>query len=80
MPIISRERFEIITKSMRFDNKETRTERRQCNKLAVLRDMWEQFVKYCRQSFIVSDMVYNDEQVVLTPGRVPFQSLQAKKP
>ena len=59
---MSRE-FEIITKFKRFGNKETHTERRQRDKQAAFRDIWQQFVKLFRQCFIVSDMICVVEQI-----------------
>lgn len=65
MATMGREGFETITKFMRFDDKTTRTQRRQRDKLAPFKDIWEMFIKRCRQSFAVSDFVCIDDQQIL---------------
>ena len=58
----SYKRFLFILSSIRFDDKETRTERRQIDKLAPFRK--ELFVDNCKRTYEISELVIIDEMLV----------------
>ena len=70
---MSIEMFEIISKVIRFDNKTTRQERRKCDKLASIRDIWEKWTDVLPKLYNPGENVTVDEQLVAFRGRCPFK-------
>lgn len=77
---MSRNRFELIYKFLRFDDKTTRTERKEHDKLAAIRDTWDTFVINCQKSFQPYETVTIDEQLVCFRGKCPFRQYIKSKP
>ena len=77
---MSLQRFTMIMKFLRFDNKETRPERKERDKMAPIRDLWEQFVQRCRMCYVPGPNCTIDEQVVGFRGRCPFRTYMPSKP
>lgn len=75
-----RDRFIIISKFVRFDDKTTREERRQTDKLAAFREIWEAFVSNCQKAFVPHETVTVDEQLVSFRGKCPFKQYMSSKP
>nr|CAI5821382.1 unnamed protein product [Callosobruchus analis] len=48
---MSCERFNFLIESLRFDDKTTRTERRQLDRFAPIRDIWDEFICNCSHSY-----------------------------
>uniref|UniRef100_A0A6P7F5V8 Uncharacterized protein LOC114326169 n=1 Tax=Diabrotica virgifera virgifera TaxID=50390 RepID=A0A6P7F5V8_DIAVI len=69
---LSRDRFISILKHIRFDNLDTRAERRERDKLAPIREIADLFAQNCRQSYEPSAFGTNDEQLIDFRGRCPF--------
>ena len=77
---MSRERFMFITYCIRFDDKETREERRAESKLAPIKDVWDSFVSNCIANYKPSSYCTIDEQLVGFRGRCPFRVYMCNKP
>ena len=74
------QRFTLIMKFLRFDNKETRSERKERDKMAPIRDLWEQFIQRCRMCYVPGPNCTIDEQLVGFRGRCPFRIYMPSKP
>jgi len=67
---MSRDRFQLLTRICRFDDKTTRSERRVTDKFASIRDIFDHFMKNCEQHYILSESVTIDETLQI-PRTVP---------
>ena len=65
---------------LRFDDKATRSERREKDKLAPIRDVWEAVNKNLMKHYLPGDNVTVDEQLVPFRGRCRFRQYMASKP
>ena len=77
---MGRTRFQNITRCLRFDSKETRTERRSRDKLAPIRELHDKFAARCRANFKPGSNICVDEQLVAFRGRCPFRIYLPSKP
>ncbi|XP_031327398.1 piggyBac transposable element-derived protein 4-like [Photinus pyralis] len=75
-----RTRFSQITSWMRFDDKDTREQRRQYDKLAPIRNVLEMFVNNCQKYYNPGSHLTIDEQLVPFRGRCPFRVYMKSKP
>lgn len=78
--IMSRDRFKQILCFLRFDNYETRTERRAADKLAPIRDIFDGFVSNCKKAYNPGEHLCVDEQLVPFRGKAPFRVYMKSKP
>ena len=69
-----------IWRLLRFDNKRTRGERLKVDHLATFRHIWKLFLTSCRTTFIPSECVANDEQLVPFRTRSKFKQYMPSKP
>lgn len=77
---MSAERFDFLLRCCRFDNRATRQERRQSDKFAPIRELWEQFIENCKKWYKPSTYLTIDEQLVGFRGRCPFRMYIPNKP
>jgi len=77
---MSRDRFKQITSFLRFDNFETRQERKSVDKLAPIRDIFDIFISNCKKSLNPGDHLCVDEQLVPFRGKAPFRVYMKSKP
>ena len=77
---MSLRRFQTILKFLRFDDKNTREQRRASDKLAPFREIWTMFVTRCRNNFTVGPNATIDEQLVSFRGRCLFKVYMPSKP
>lgn len=77
---LSRERFLFLTYCLRFDDRETREERRAQSKLAPIKEVWGAFVSNCTENYKPSSYCTIDEQLVGFRGRCPFRVYMSNKP
>jgi hypothetical protein len=77
---MSRERFKLILRMMRFDDRSTRDQRRQHDKFAPIRVMFDIFNGKCREMFTLSENVTIDETLRRFRGRCAFKVYMPNKP
>lgn len=77
---MSLQRFRFLCRSLRFDNAETREERKSVDKLAPIRELFDGFVNNCKNNFSVGMFVTVDETLVSFRGRCPFRMYMPNKP
>lgn len=78
--VFSEQRFNFLLSTLRFDDKETRRQRRFTDKLAPVREIWEIFIKNCVTNYEPSSNCMIDEQLVSFRGRCPFRIYMKNKP
>lgn len=77
---MSLKKFRNITRVLRFDNRQDREERRQRDKLAPIRILWDKWENNLRKMYNPSEFVTVDEQLVPYRGRCPFKQFIPSKP
>lgn len=78
--VMSRQRFHDITRILRFDDKETRSARRNKDRLAPIRDIFDLWVETFSKCFIPYENLTVDEQLVAFRGRCSFRQYMKSKP
>lgn len=76
----SERRFKFVLNCLKFDDKETRAERRVNNKLAPISNIWEMLLTNCRNNYKPGSYLTIDEQLVGFRGRCPFRMYIPSKP
>lgn len=77
---MSYNRFRFLLRCLRFDDVNTRQERRETDKLAAIRNIFEIFIGNCQKSVIPGPDLTLDEQLVSFRGRCPFRQYIPSKP
>ncbi|XP_046739030.1 uncharacterized protein LOC124407196 [Diprion similis] len=77
---MSSRRYNFLSRMIRFDNKYTRPQRRQIDKFAPIREVWESFISNCTKFYTPASYCTIDEQLVSFPGRCPFKVYNRLKP
>lgn len=77
---MGRNRFKDIKRYIRFDDKSSRTERRQTNKFAPIQELWDSVIKRCGDAFFPGENTTVDEQLFPCKCRCPFLQYIASKP
>ena len=77
---MSLNRFKVIIKFLHFDNKDTRENRRQCDKLSTFTEIWENFLSRCRTCYSLGANGTIDEMLVRFCGHCPFRIYMPSKP
>ena len=77
---MSRNRFTYIMKYMRFDDKASRVDRQQTDKLATFRDIWTMFTQQLPKYYIPGSDLCVDEQLVAFRGKCGFRQYIPSKP
>lgn len=73
-------RFYLLLRCLRFDDKETRTQRASVDKLAPIRDLFENIVSSFKKYFSPSEFVTIDEKLEAFRGRCNFRQYIPSKP
>ncbi|XP_054717484.1 piggyBac transposable element-derived protein 4-like [Uloborus diversus] len=76
---MSLKRFKVISRVLRFDNKNTRAERRLSDKMAAIREWWDTWVEVLPKLYNPGNHVTIDEHLVGFRGRCPFRQYMPKK-
>ena len=71
--VMSQKRFHFLLQYVRFDDKETRNERKAVDKLAPIREAFEFFVENCQECYSLNDCVTIDEMLAKFRGRCARQ-------
>ncbi|XP_024867729.1 uncharacterized protein LOC112451986 isoform X1 [Temnothorax curvispinosus] len=77
---MSRNRFTFLLKMLRFDDKTTRSTRRETDKFAPIREIWEDFISKCTSFYCPDTYCTVDEQFISFLGRCPFKVYHRAKP
>lgn len=77
---MSGSRFEFLTNCLRFDDKNTREERREADRLAPIRELFDDIVKKSTSFYTPSDCCTIDEQLLAFRGRCQFRMYIPNKP
>ncbi|KAK3886616.1 hypothetical protein Pcinc_009263 [Petrolisthes cinctipes] len=77
---MSENRFKFLLRALRFDEHDTREERMSRDRLAPFRNIWEKFIKNCKEGYIPGSDITVDEQMLGFRGRCPFRYYMSKKP
>ncbi len=77
---MSKERFKEFMRFLRFDDKETRADRRKNDKLAAIREVVDAISHSCKKCYIVSAHVTIDEMLSPFRGKCPFRVYMPFKP
>ena len=63
-----------------FDDKNTRTARKEIDRFCLIRDIWDAFVRNCQGRYNPSVYLTIDEQLFATKARCPFTQYTPAKP
>ena len=77
---MSESRFAFLTNCLRFDDKDTRKERRETDRLAPIRDVFQVIISKCSELYTPSEFCTLDEQLISFRGRCPFKMYIPSKP
>lgn len=77
---MSYKRFLFLLRVIRFDNINTRQQRREIDKLAPIRSVLTEFVENCKNSYCLSEFMTIDEMLVPFRGRCGFIQYIPNKP
>jgi len=77
---MSRNRFQVLSITLRFDDKNTREARKQNHKLAPISDIWNAFVSNCMDSYRSGAFCTIDEHMIGFRGRCSFIMYLPNKP
>lgn len=77
---MSLQRFRFLIRCLRFDSKATRATRRETDKLAPIRNIFDRFVANCQNGFHHSEFVTMDEMLAGFRGKCGFRQYIPSKP
>lgn len=77
---MSEKRFLFLVNCIRFDDKDTRAQRKKTDKFAPIRNIFSKFVQNSDKYYTNSEYVTVDEQLLGFRGRCPFKIYIANKP
>lgn len=77
---MSLKRFRFLMRCIRFDNRETRAERRKLDRLASIRDLFETFIANSQKYYSLGENVTLDEKLEAFRGRCSFRQYIPSKP
>lgn len=78
--VMSLRRFKTLIRCLRFDDRDTRTQRKQFDRLCPIREIFEMFVENCQKSYCLGENVTIDEMLPGFRGRCPFRQCIPSKP
>lgn len=78
--ILSKNRFEVLLKTIRFDDAETRLVRREHDPSAPISELFDDFINRCQAVYVIGSCACIDEMLVAFRGRCRFKMYMPKKP
>ncbi|XP_069618531.1 piggyBac transposable element-derived protein 4-like [Ranitomeya imitator] len=78
--VMNLKRFKVLIRCLRFDNQSTRTERKGYDRLAPIRDIFQQFIMNCQKSYCSGQNLTIDEMLPGFRGRCGFRQYIPSKP
>lgn len=78
--VMNLKRFLFLLRALRFDNIHTRAERRRIDRLAPIRNIFQEFVNNCQKCYSLGENVTIDEKLEGFRGRCGFIQYIPKKP
>lgn len=78
--VMSYKRFLFLLRCIRFDDCDTREHRKQTDKLAAIRPIFEKFVSNCKEIYSLGEYVTIDEKLEAFRGRCSFIQYIPNKP
>jgi hypothetical protein len=78
--IISKNRFEILLKALRFDAAESRPLRRENNPASPISALFDSFIERCQAVYTIGTCACIDEMLLAFRGRCKFKMYMPKKP
>lgn len=78
--IMSKNRVEVLLKSLRFDDSETRLERRENDPSAPIAELFNSFIEQCQAVYAIGSYACIDEMLLAFRGRCRFKMYMPKKP
>lgn len=73
-------RYAILLQALRFDDADTREERKQNNPTAAVSEIFEKFVNNCQSSYSIGALACVDEMLISFRGRSKFKMYIPNKP
>ncbi len=77
---LSQQTFHVLSRVIRFDNRDTRAQRHQYDKLAPIRELWDKWVERLPLIYNPGPEVTVDERLFAFRGRCNFKQYMPKKP
>lgn len=77
---MSQQRFLFLLRCLRFDDLTTREARKQIDKLAPIRDIFDSFVQNCKSAYTIGENATIDEKLEAFRGRCGFKQYIPNKP
>lgn len=78
--ILSKNRLEVLLNTIRFDDAETREERRELDLSAPISELFQFFIQNCERVYTIGTCACVDEMLVAFRGRCKFKMYMPKKP
>ncbi|XP_049790133.1 piggyBac transposable element-derived protein 4-like [Schistocerca nitens] len=78
--VMSLKRFKNLIRCLRFDDRTTRSQRKELDRLAPIREVFEKFVENCQKSYCAGENVTIDEMLPGFRGRCVFRQYIPSKP
>lgn len=78
--VTSLQRFRFLLRMLRFDDKNTRVQRLEVDKLAPFREVFDFVVKKCQANFSAGEYITIDEMLWAFRGRCRFRQYMRNKP
>lgn len=78
--VMNIKRFKFLIRCLRFDDRETRSARKEIDRLAPIRDVFTKFVNNCQVNYCIGENVTIDEMLPGFRGNCPFRQYIPSKP
>ena len=78
--VMSIRRFKILIRCLRFDDRDTRAQRKEYDRLCPVREIFEMFVENCQKCYCVGENTTIDEMLPGFRGRCVFRQYIPSKP